>query len=180
MRNQDTGGIPSQVCRLGHRPARELATVALPVSTDHRPDRWRLPSFASLQSRVCRQNNLAHITNARIWQIARKDISFLAYRVATARHFVKSGMSSQLNDATCTAPGHSTKVLSGDFSADANVAEIFSTFYLRHESLYSYTRVFPHILQTWVYLRKTSKSAPTGTCLQYQHPTSGCSCFPSY
>ena len=41
-------------------------------------------------TRVCRQNNLAQIASALIWQMARKDASFLAYRVATARHCLKS------------------------------------------------------------------------------------------
>ena len=39
--------------------------------------------------RGCRQNNLVHITIALIWQIARKEASFLAYLVATARHCLK-------------------------------------------------------------------------------------------
>ena len=40
--------------------------------------------------RACRQNNLVQMTSARIWQIARKDAAFLAYRVATPRHCLKS------------------------------------------------------------------------------------------
>ena len=41
-------------------------------------------------TRGCRQNNLVQMTSARIWQIARKDAAFLAYRVATPRHCLKS------------------------------------------------------------------------------------------
>ena len=46
--------------------------------------------FAFKRPRGCRQNNLVQIASARIWQIARKDASFLAYRVAMARHCLKS------------------------------------------------------------------------------------------
>ena len=41
-------------------------------------------------TREYRQNNLVQIASALIWHIARKDASFLAYRVATAHHCLKS------------------------------------------------------------------------------------------
>ena len=51
----------------------------------------QLSSRGNLENvRGCRQNNLVQITSALIWQIARKEASFLAYRVATARHCLKS------------------------------------------------------------------------------------------
>ncbi len=40
--------------------------------------------------RECRQINLVQIIIARIWQMARKESAFLAYRVATPRHCLKS------------------------------------------------------------------------------------------
>ena len=73
-----------------------------PLGRASDPDLWELPSeagqaggdspwcaFNEVHPRGCRQNNLAHITIALIWQIARKEASFLAYLVATARHCLK-------------------------------------------------------------------------------------------
>ena len=48
------------------------------------------PGPALPETKGCRQNNLVLITSALIWQNARKDAPFLAYRVATARHCLKS------------------------------------------------------------------------------------------
>ena len=47
-------------------------------------------TFIHTRLKGCRQNNLVQMTSARIWQIARKDAAFLAYRVATPRHCLKS------------------------------------------------------------------------------------------
>ncbi len=52
------------------------------------PSRQTTPP--SVLVRECRQNNLAQIASALICQMARKDASFLAYRVATARHCLES------------------------------------------------------------------------------------------
>ena len=51
---------------------------------------YRHPLSGGSPLRGCRQNNLVQMTSARIWQIARKDAAFLAYRVATPRHCLKS------------------------------------------------------------------------------------------
>ena len=48
------------------------------------------PGPAPPETKGCRQNNLVLITSALIWRIARKDAPLLAYRVATARHCLKS------------------------------------------------------------------------------------------
>ena len=70
----------------------ELEWRSVEFGKDHRgkvpSDEFGVYAFM-LEPRECRQNNLVHRASARIWQMARKEASFLAYRVATALHCLK-------------------------------------------------------------------------------------------
>ena len=55
------------------------------ISEGHDGNQVLVPWNFQELPRACRQNSLVKMTSARIWQVAWKDVSILAYLVATAR-----------------------------------------------------------------------------------------------